>query len=319
MRIIFAGTPEFARVQLEALVNAHYTPIAVYTQPDKPKGRGRKLAPSATKAFAIDSDIPVFQPKSLKTLSAQKEFAHLNPDLMIVAAYGLILPLEVLRTPRYGCLNVHASILPRWRGAAPITRAILAGDRTSGITLMHMDEGLDTGDILDMAMLEMTPEETSASLEHKLAQLGAQRLIHYLTHWDQRKAPIPQDHAASCYAPKIHKQEAEIDWHQDAKVIERQIRAFDPRPGAFTPFQGMHLKIWHAQAIASNADDPDLKPGTILHASPSGIEVHTPNGILNILRCQLPGKKPLSVNELLNSKKDLFAKGQCFGHPDENT
>lgn len=315
MNIIFAGTPEFAKVQLEALIGAQFNIVAVYTQPDRPVGRGLKLQPSAVKQVALAANLPIEQPLNFKSLEAQAIFQSYRPDLMIVSAYGLILPKSILDSPSQGCWNVHASLLPRWRGAAPIQQAILAGDEKTGITLMQMNEGLDTGGILTMQALAITPEDTSASLHEKLAHIGADLLISALQKQmlGQGHSPIPQDNHLATLAPKIHKHEAQLDWSQDAATLVRTIHAFNPWPVAYAFLDNLIIKIWDAHCIESPVSNTPLpSPGTIIHQSPLGVDVVTGKGILRLTEIQLPNKRKMPVCEVLKSKQTLFSVGHLF-------
>ena len=308
LNIIFAGTPEFAAVSLEALIQSRHSICAVYTQPDRPAGRGRKLKPSPVKQLALQHQIPVLQPKSLKDLEAQQQLASWNPDLMVVVAYGLLLPAAVLQIPRLGCINVHASILPRWRGAAPIQRSILAGDKETGVTIMQMDVGLDTGDMLLKSTTPINQNDTSQTLHDRLAEIGARSLVDTLDLMvNDKLAPQKQDDKQSCYAAKIQKSEALIDWQQSAEQIHRQIRAFNPWPVAQTTVDGNTLRLWNAEFMAEPCSQP---PGTVIDESKSGIAVATGNGVLQITQLQLPGGKPLAAADFINAH---CMRGKIFG------
>jgi len=281
VKIIFAGTPEFAATALAALLKTDHEIVAVYTQPDRKAGRGQKLTASAVKQLALEHDIPVYQPLHFKSstdegLAAQAELKALNADVMVVAAYGLILPQVVLDTPKYGCLNIHGSLLPRWRGAAPIQRAIATGDAETGVTIMKMAAGLDTGDMMYKTICPIEPQDTSASLHDKLAQQGAEATVkvleseeslqHYLDHREV------QDEALTVYAHKLSKAEAKIDWTQDAVTIDRNIRAFNPWPVAFTPIdETNNLRVWGSLLSHENAEGK--APGTILALDKHGVHV----------------------------------------------
>lgn len=303
LRLVFAGTPEFAVPCLQALIDAGHELAAVYTQPDRPAGRGRKLQQSPIKALALARGIPVRQPETLKRdREAQAGLRALAPDLMVVVAYGLLLPVAVLEAPRLGCVNVHASLLPRWRGAAPIQRAVLAGDRESGVCIMAMEEGLDTGPVYHRLLLELDPHETGGTLHDKLASLGARALSEALPGIaDGSRIPEPQNSAHATYARKIDKGEAVIDWDQPALAIERQVRAFDPWPVAQTSLSGEVLRIWSAEA--SDAVNEGAAPGTVVAAGRSGIAVATGAGILLITRLQPAGKRPMSATDFLNARR----------------
>ncbi|QUM83115.1 methionyl-tRNA formyltransferase [Moritella sp. 28] len=310
LRIIFAGTPDFAAKHLSALLNSEHEVIAVYSQPDRPAGRGKKLKPSDVKQLAVSHDIPVYQPVSLRNEEAQQELAALNADLMVVVAYGLILPQVALDTPRLGCINVHGSLLPRWRGAAPIQRAIWAGDAETGVTIMQMDIGLDTGAMLHKVTCPITDDETSASLYDKLAELGPQGLLETLTQISNNIAVAEvQDDEQANYAAKLSKEEANIDWTQSAVAIERQIRAFNPWPVSYTQIAEQNVKVWQANA---SEDVTDAQPGTVLTATKQGIQVATGNGILTLLNLQLAGKKAMPVQDILNARKEWFTVGQLL-------
>lgn len=310
LRIIFAGTPDFAAQHLRALLDSEHDIVAVYTKPDRPAGRGKKLKPSEVKQLAEEQGIAVYQPKTLRDEAAQQELAALNADLMVVVAYGLILPQVVLDTPTQGCINVHGSLLPRWRGAAPIQRAIWAGDDATGVTIMQMDAGLDTGAMLHKVICPIADDETSASLYDKLAELGPQGLLATLDQISAGTAVAePQDDNLANYAEKLSKEEANIDWSQSALAIERQIRAFNPWPLSFTQIAGQNVKIWRAALIDGMTD---VAPGTVIAASKLGIQIATGDGILNLLQLQLPGKKAMPVQDILNSRKEWFVPGQLL-------
>jgi len=297
-KLIFAGTPDFAVPSLAALISAGYNLCGVYTQPDRPAGRGRQVQPSPVKKLALEQGLAVFQPESLKTPEAQAELAALQADMMIVAAYGLILPPAVLDAPRLGCVNVHASLLPRWRGAAPIHRALLAGDSHTGISIMQMDVGLDTGAVLLTAELPILPDDSGQSLHDRLATLGADTLLKALSKW-QQLTPQAQDASLATYAHKLDKAEAHLDWTQPAAVLERQVRAFNPYPVAHTELLGVPLRIWQAEALAEPSEQP---PGTLVRGNKQGLEIATGEGLLRLLQVQQAGKKILSVADFLNAQ-----------------
>ena len=307
LKLIFAGTPDFAARHLAALLSSDHEVVAVYTQPDKPAGRGQKLTASPVKELALAHDLPVYQPASLRNEAAQTELAALGADLMVVVAYGLILPKAVLDTPRLGCINVHGSLLPRWRGAAPIQRSIWAGDAETGVTIMQMDVGLDTGAMIRKVTCPIASDETSASLYDKLAGLGPQALVDTLDAMAAGDtAAEPQDDALANYAEKLSKEEARIDWSMDAVAIERCIRAFNPWPISWFDVAGQTVKVWQAEVVAQ---DHGQAAGTLLKADKQGIEVATGQGVLRLLTLQPPGKKAMSVSDLLNSRRDWFEPG----------
>ena len=301
-KIIYAGTPDFAVPPLAALLEAGYAVCAVYTQPDRPAGRGRKPQASPVKTLALAEQIPVYQPLSLRDPEAQATLAAHQADLLVVAAYGLILPQIVLDTPRHGCVNIHASLLPRWRGAAPIHRALLAGDQLTGITLMQMEAGLDTGPMLLKRECPILASDTAQSLHDRLAALGAQTLLDGLQHWDNL-LPVPQDHAAACYAHKLEKSEAELDWQQPALQLERQVRAFNPWPVAQTTLRGLTLRIWAATALPEA--HTSAAPGSLVGADKTGILVSTGAGLLRVQQLQQAGKKVLAASEFLNAHPEF--------------
>jgi len=310
LRIIFAGTPDFAAKHLSALLNSEHEVIAVYSQPDRPAGRGKKLKPSDVKQLAVSRDIPVYQPVSLRNEEAQQELAALNADLMVVVAYGLILPQVVLDTPRLGCINVHGSLLPRWRGAAPIQRSIWAGDAETGVTIMQMDLGLDTGAMLHKVTCPIADDETSASLYDKLAELGPQGLLETLAQISSNTAVAQvQDDEQANYAAKLSKEEANIDWTQSAVEIERQVRAFNPWPVSYTQIAEQNVKIWQASV---SAETTAAQPGTVVAATKQGIQVATGDGVLTLLNLQLAGKKAMPVQDILNARKEWFTVGQLL-------
>ena len=314
LNIIFAGTPDFAAQHLQALIDSPHNVIAVYTQPDKPAGRGKKLQDSPVKQLAEQHQIPVYQPKSLRKPETQAELTALHADVMVVVAYGLILPQAVLDAPTYGCLNVHGSLLPRWRGAAPIQRAIWAGDKQTGVTIMQMDAGLDTGDMLHKVFCDIDLQDTSADLYHKLAEIAPNALIEVLNHLtDGTFIAEPQDGTQSNYAEKLSKEEAKLDWQLSAAQLERNIRAFNPWPMAYlqlTDEQGnpQTLKVYQATVLPSVSQTP----GTIISADKNGIQIATADGVLNLLQLQPAGKKPMSTQDLLNGRADWFAVGKVL-------
>ncbi len=303
LRIIFAGTPDFSVPPLQALIDSEHQVIAVYTQPDRPAGRGRKLTPSPVKQLAMQHDIPVYQPPSLKSEDEQQVFADLDADLMVVVAYGLLLPKAVLDAPRLGCINIHASLLPRWRGAAPIQRAILAGDSETGITIMQMDVGLDTGDMLYKKACPIAAEDTGSSLHDRLSLLGAEALMDILPAVAAGTAQGEvQDDALANYAAKLNKAESRIDWSASAQQIANQVRAFNAWPVAQTTLdrngEQQVLRIWNAfvEDAATGAE-----PGHVLSCDKTGIRVATGDGVLCLTRVQLPGGKPMAVQDFVNA------------------
>ncbi len=304
MRLIFAGTPDFAAAALGALIRAGHDIALVLTQPDKPAGRGMKLSASAVKLLALEHRLPLLQPASLKSAEVQKTIDEIKADTMIVAAYGLILPQALLNLPRLGCLNIHASLLPRWRGAAPIHRAIEAGDKQTGITIMQMDAGLDTGDMLLARAMAIEPDDTTASLHDKLAELGAQCIVDALARQqcsgpgDNKWARTKQPSEGVTYAHKITKQEARIDWRLSATEIERKIRAFNPYPIAFTQLKGETLRIWRAQ-VAASANH--AAPGTINIHNNQIVTIDCGSGGLQLDEVQKPGGKRISSMQFLAS------------------
>jgi methionyl-tRNA formyltransferase len=311
LRVLFAGTPDFAAAHLQALLDAPtISVIGVYSQPDRPAGRGKKLTASPVKKLALKHQLPVFQPQSLQDPEQQRILSELQADIMVVVAYGLILPQAILDAPRLGCINVHASILPRWRGAAPIQRAIEAGDAETGVTIMQMDAGLDTGAMLSVSRCDIDSNETSASLHSKLELLGAPALLHTLESLNSGLAvAVEQDDQLSCYAAKITKQEALIDWSQCAQILDRQIRAFNPFPAAYTTLDELRIKIWQAEPTPASG----LTPGQIISADSAGILVSCGKQSLLLTEIQLPGKSRMAVSEVLKSRGELFAPKRLLG------
>lgn len=311
LRIIFAGTPEFAAEHLKTLLASRHQVIAVYSQPDRPAGRGKKLAASPVKTVALEHNIPVYQPLNFKSPETIAELEGLQADLMVVVAYGLILPKAVLVAPRLGCINVHASILPRWRGAAPIQRAIEAGDSNTGTTIMQMDIGLDTGDMLIKAFCPILPDDTGGSLHDKLISIGAPALLQALDQIaDGTINPEQQDDSQSNYAPKLNKEEAALDWQLTAAKLERKVRAFNPFPIAHTKMAGsgddQRIRVWSAKAINTTASAP---PGTITQVTKEGIYIACREGQLILQSLQLPGKKAMDAGDVLRGHPDLFTPG----------
>lgn len=303
MKIIFAGTPDISAAVLQALINKQHNIIACLTQPDRPQGRGLKITASPVKNVALNANIPILQPQTLKDKDVQEQLQSLQPDLMIVIAYGLILPQAILDIPKYGCINIHASILPRWRGAAPIQHAILAGDKTTGITIMQMDAGLDTGDILEIYPCDISTNETSASLYEKLTLLAQTAIVDCIIKLSQHTLkPVKQDNNLATYAHKIEKQQAKIDWHNSAVQIVRCVNAYNPWPVAFTTFDNQNIRIWNAESADITTSDT---PGKIIALETNGIIVATGNGTIRLLTLQLPGKKMLSVSEICHAHHEL--------------
>lgn len=311
LRIVFAGTPEFAATNLQAVLSSRHKVIGVYTQPDRPAGRGQKLTASPVKQLAQQHDIPVYQPLSLRNTEAQAELASLEADLMVVVAYGLILPQGVLDTPRLGCINVHASILPRWRGAAPIHRAVLAGDSESGVTIMQMEAGLDTGPMLQKVFTPIAATETSGTLHDRLATLGADALLQVLEHLAE--GPLQgevQDDALATYAHKLEKEEGQLDWHLPAAQLDRQVRGLHPWPVAYTDAGDKRIRVL---AASVDAIQHDKQPGTLLQADRSGLLIACGDGALRLTHIQLPGSRAMAVADVLNSRASDFPPGIRFG------
>ncbi|GLX11847.1 methionyl-tRNA formyltransferase [Pseudomonas straminea] len=305
LRIVFAGTPEFAAAHLKALLGTDHQIVAVYTQPDRPAGRGQKLMPSPVKQLAVENAIPVLQPPSLKDSAAQAELAALQPDLLVVVAYGLILPQAVLDIPRLGCINSHASLLPRWRGAAPIQRAVQAGDAESGVTVMQMEAGLDTGPMLLKVRTPITAEDTGGSLHDRLAELGPPAVIEAIAGLaNGTLMGEVQDDAQANYAHKLNKDEARIDWSRPADELERLIRAFNPWPICHSTLNDAPLKV-----LSGRIGEGQGQPGEILAASKDGLTVACGSGALLLTRLQLPGGKALNFSDLYNSRREQFAVG----------
>ncbi|KRP44848.1 methionyl-tRNA formyltransferase [Pseudomonas poae] len=309
LRIVFAGTPEFAAEHLKALLASPHAIVAVYTQPDRPAGRGQKLMPSPVKQLALAHNIPVLQPPTLRNAEAQAELAALKPDLLVVVAYGLILPQAVLDIPRLGCINSHASLLPRWRGAAPIQRAIEAGDRESGVTVMHMEAGLDTGPMLLKVTTPITGEDTGGSLHDRLAELGPPAVIQAIARLADGTLPGEvQDDSLATYAHKLNKDEARIDWSRPAVELERLVRAFNPWPICHSTLNGEALKV-----LAATLAEGEGAPGEIIGASKDGLVVACGEQALCLNRLQLPGGKALNFSDLFNSRREKFSLGTLLG------
>jgi methionyl-tRNA formyltransferase len=310
LRIIYAGTPDFSVAALQALIQSPHEVIAVYTQPDRPAGRGRDLKASPVKEQAMEYGIPVYQPETLKTEQAQDELKALGADLMVVTAYGLILPAAVLAMPRLGCINIHASLLPRWRGAAPIQRAILAGDKKTGITIMQMDEGLDTGDMLAVAECEIAADDTGASLHDRLMALGASTLMSVLPAIaEQTVTAVRQNDSDACYASKLTKAEAKIDWQLPAEQIERAVRAYNAWPVAYCYYEKNNrpslLRLWQAEVLPQDSTATDVQAGRVIAETARGIDVATGDGVLRITQLQAEGKRQMSAADFLNANSLL--------------
>jgi methionyl-tRNA formyltransferase len=314
LRLCFAGTPDFSAAHLSALIAAGHTIDAVYTQPDRPSGRGKKLQPSPVKAVAMAAGLEIRQPASLKTVEAQQELAAIAPDLLVVVAYGLILPQAVLELPKLGCINVHASLLPRWRGAAPIERALLAGDAVSGVTIMKMDAGLDTGDMLYKQQVAIDPEDDRISLTDKICEAGKLALLHTLSHFPELSSQAQrQNDSLSTYADKLEKSESLLRWQEPAKKLHRIIRAGLGRAPAFSFINGARLQLLEASVAQTESQKT---PGTILEISRQGMLIACGEACLLVTRIALPGKKPWTITDLLNSGTDLLQAGAILSHSD---
>lgn len=306
LNIIFAGTPDFAAEHLQALVASEHNVIAVYSQPDRPAGRGKKLQPSPVKKVALEHDLPVYQPLNFKQAEDVEQLQALNADIMIVVAYGLILPKVILDAPKHGCLNVHASILPRWRGAAPIQRCIEAGDKMTGITIMQMDVGLDTGDMLSKVTTGINADDTGGSLHDRLADMGPAALLQTLQKVEAGELkPEVQNDALANYAHKLTKEEALIHWDDNAEDIALRVRAFNPFPMTYTVLGNDRIKVLQAEVLA-DAKATVQTPGTILAVSKQGIDVACNDGVLRLTKIQLAGKKPMNVADVINGQPTLF-------------
>jgi len=315
LKIIFAGTPDFSVPPLQALIDSEHDVVAVYCQPDRPSGRGRKLTAGPVKQLALDHQIPVYQPLSLKDEDAQTQLAALNADLMVVVAYGLILPKVVLNTPRLGCINIHASLLPRWRGAAPIQRAILAGDKNTGITIMQMDVGLDTGDMLTKTECDILADDSGSSLHDRLSAMGADALMQVLPQIvNKSNEPEKQDDSLSCYADKLQKSEAILDWTLPAAQLAAKVQAFNAWPVAQTTMmkkaKPQVLRIWRACVVDETSD---ARAGTVIRCNKQGMDVVTGEQLLRVHELQLPGGKPMDIKAFVNAH-DL--SGEILGQND---
>lgn len=323
MKVVFAGTPAFAALALRHVLQAGFEVPLVWTQPDRPAGRGMKLQASPVKQVALEHGLALSQPSGLRldgryaaeAQAAQAALQAAQPDVMVVVAYGLILPPWVLQQPVRGCLNIHASLLPRWRGAAPIHRAIEAGDSHSGVTIMQMDEGLDTGDMLLWEAQAIHPEDTTATLHDRLAELGARLVVQALQQLPLGVLhPQPQPEAGVTYAHKIDKEEAWIDWRQPAAVLQRRLRAFDPFPGAVTVWRGEAIKLWAGQVQPATDLQAPAAPGTLLGADAAGVRVQTGEGVLCLTQLQRPGGRRLPAREFLRGTP--LQPGERLGQPE---
>lgn len=315
LNIIFAGTPDFAAKHLAALIHSHHNIIAVYCPPDKPAGRGKKLTACATKLLALEHNIPVEQPVNFKDATDIDALKAYNADVMVVVAYGLLLPKVILDAPRLGCINVHGSILPKWRGAAPIQRAVEAGDEETGVTIMQMDEGLDTGDMLSIETCPIESSDTSATIYEKLAALGPEALLNTLQSMaNNTHQATPQNNEKATYAAKLNKEEAELDWTLPAAVLHQKLRAYIPWPVAQFTFSEANnkthrIRVWQASVVEKNFSQPI---GTIIDVDKSGITVATAKHALRLEIMQLPGKKALACADILNGRGEWFQIGQCI-------
>lgn len=310
LNLVFAGTPAFAASHLQVLLDSPHRVRAVYTQPDRSAGRGRRMQAGPVKTLATEHDLPVCQPETLRDPKEQENLAKWHADVMIVVAYGLILPAEVLRIPERGCLNVHASLLPRWRGAAPVERALMAGDRETGVTIMQMDAGLDTGDMLYQLRTPIDERDDRITLEQRLARLGGDALLHTLDNLGSLQAgALPQDEASSSYARKLDKEEAAIDWELPAEEINRRIRAGVGRLPAFSLLHDERIRLLRAVVEPGKSG---RAPGTILDADRDGLRIACGRDMLCLEELQMPGRKPVHVRDALNARREMFAPGERF-------
>ncbi|MDF3054629.1 MAG: fmt [Gammaproteobacteria bacterium] len=309
LNIIFAGTSTFAVGSLEALIQSQHNILAVYTQPDRPAGRGLKLTMSPVKETALSHNVPVYQPASLKDPEAQQTLASLQPDLIVVVVYGLLIPKTVLEIPKFGCINIHPSLLPRWRGAAPIQRAIEAGDTETGVTIMQLDEGWDTGDILTQTTHPISPDDTSQTLHDTLAQKSAPQLLEAIQLLEaHRITSIPQDHTKAIYAAKLDKLEGNLDWEEDSTHLANKVRAYNSWPVAYTLWEGKVLRIWKAQPLQGTTQLPS---GTLVSVQKDALDIACGDGsLLRLLCVQLPGGKPLPVNAFLQARGKQLVEGK---------
>jgi len=304
MKIIFAGTPEIATAPLQALLNSHHHVVAVYTQPDRPAGRGKKLMPSAVKTLALQHTLPVEQPENFKTEEARAQLKSYQADIMVVMAYGLILPTSILEAPKNGCINIHVSLLPRWRGAAPVQHAILAGDFETGVTIMQMDKGLDTGAIVHQHSCLIGEKDTSENIYEKLAEISKSLLLKTLEDIEKKNVKLmPQNNELATYAHKIEKQDANIHWHESSEMIDRKVRAYYPSPIAFFEWQNEFVRIWQGHPVKNSSDKA---PGSVIEFNKQGVTLKTSDGAYCITRLQFPGKNPLSAHEIFNAYKEKF-------------
>ena len=312
LKIIFAGTPRFAVPTFQALMDSSHRVLAVYTQPDRPAGRGYKVMENPIKTLAKQHAITVIQPIFLRDEEEKKKLVAMSPDVMVVVAYGLILPPLMLNSFRFGCVNIHASLLPRWRGAAPIQRAILVGDRETGVSIIQMDEDLDTGDVLARKSCLILSDDTAANLHDRLSLISTDLLLDLLNKLEKGDVQLEkQDKTLVTYASKIQKREALMNWKKSAAELARQIHAFNPTPVAFTYFLGNSMRIWQAQALNK---ETDLKPGTLVSMNKKGIYVSTGSGILQIFQVQLPGRRSCSANDFINAYGNhLIPEQTVFG------
>jgi methionyl-tRNA formyltransferase len=309
MNIIFAGTPEFSAVILQGLIDSSHKIKAVYTQPDRPAGRGQKLTESPVKQLAFAHHLPVYQPSTLRDESEQQRIADLKADVMIVVVYSLLIPPQILRAMRFGCINIHPSLLPRWRGAAPVHRAILAGDTKSGITIMQLDEGWDTGPLLYKIECPILPKDTAETLNNRLAVLGREAILVTLDQLSQLK-PEPQDNLLATHANKITKEEGRLNWNLSAVELERKVRAFNPWPIAYCQSGETIIRVWEAEVIEK--DTAYIVPGKIIQTSAEGIDVATGENVLRLIKLQLPGRRVLTAKDILNAHRGEFAVGNIF-------
>ena len=310
LRIVFAGTPDFSAHHLQALIESSHNIVGVYTQPDRPAGRGKKLVSSPVKQMAENQNLPIFQPQNFKEQADRQQLAALKADVMVVVAYGLLLPEAVLNTPKFGCINVHASLLPRWRGAAPIQRAIAAGDTESGVTIMQMDVGLDTGDMLLVKSCPINETDTGSALHDRLMELGSPLLLTTLQQiQEQTLEPVVQNDELANYAHKLTKVEANIDWHQSAQQLDRMIRAFNPFPVAYFTNGNDRIRVWQAQPCI---DQSSQTPSTIIRSDERGLLISCGAGSLLLQELQLPGKKVMPIQTILNGHRARFAVGNLL-------